>query len=152
MNGMLRPALPGDLDALYQLEHVCFDTECFNRRQLAHLLKGANAVTLVATTAQDELLGYGMLLFRRNSQRARLYSFGVRPSARGGGIGRRLLTALEAEAYRRGSALLALEVRVDNRVALGFYRRADFKLVCWLDDYYSDGCAAWQMEKRLALA
>lgn len=152
MSVILRPAVPGDLDALCQLELACFDAECFSRRQLSHLLKEANATTLLATTPQGDLLGYGMLLFRRNSRRARLYSFGVLPTVRGSGLGRRLLTALEGEARKHEAALLALEVRADNRVALGLYRRADFKLVRWLEDYYSDGCAAWQMEKRLAVA
>ncbi|PAU76529.1 GNAT family N-acetyltransferase [Halomonas salipaludis] len=149
MTTYLRSAHPSDLDALCQLEHDCFDGDRFSRRQLAHLLKGANAVTLLAVADAGTLLGYGTLLLRRNSRQARLYSFCVRPEARGGGLGRRLLDALEAEARYRELAAITLEVRADNRVALGLYRRAGFQLVRWLDDYYVDGCAAWQMQKRL---
>lgn len=45
---------------------------------------------------------------------------------------------------------LQLEVRADNRVALGLYRRMGFSVLRWLDDYYVDGCAAWQMSKVLS--
>ena len=149
MTTYLRPAHPSDLDALCQLELDCFDGDRFSRRQLAHLLKGANAVTLLAVADDGRLLGYGTLLLRRNSRQARLYSFCVRPTARGAGLGRRLLEALEAEVHRRELAAITLEVRADNRVALGLYRRAGYQLVRWIDDYYVDGCAAWQMHKRL---
>lgn len=146
----LRLAKPSDLEALLRLEQACFDGDRFNRRQLAHLLTRAHAATWVVVGQHGSLLGYGTLLFRRNSRSARLYSFCVHPDARGGGLGSRLLARLEADAIARDRDRLTLEVRADNRVALGLYRRMGFGLLRWLDDYYADGCAAWQMEKRLA--
>lgn len=146
---ILRLSQPTDLDALCRLELECFDGDRFSRRQLAHILIRANATTRVAVGEQGGLLGYGTLLFRRNSCNARLYSFCVHPDARGGGLGRRLLEALEGEARARGMHKLTLEVRADNRIAMGLYRRMGFLPQRWLDDYYVDGCAAWQMEKPL---
>lgn len=148
MSVILRPAQPQDLDALCQLELVAFSGDRFNRRQLRHLLNRAHARTLVAEEKQC-LLGYGCLLFRRRSQRARLYSLGVHPVARGRGVGRALVEALEGVALAHGAEELGLEVRADNRIALGLYRRMGFRLVRWLDDYYEDGCAGWQMRKPL---
>ncbi|WP_110650749.1 GNAT family N-acetyltransferase [Salinicola peritrichatus] len=145
----LRPGQPADCDALYRLEERCFEGDRFSRRQLAHLLSRANARTLIAVTDDQRVIGYGTLLFRRNSRTARLYSFCVDPEARGSGLGRELLQALEAAARERGSQRLALEVRADNRVAMGLYRRMGFVAHRWLDDYYADGCAAWRMDKRL---
>lgn len=152
MTALLRPAHPADLDELCRLEMECFDGDRFSRRQLAHLLKGANASTWLAVDADDRLVGYGTLLYRRNSRLARLYSFCVHPEARGLGLGRRLLDALEAQARDRDMSSIRLEVRADNRVALGLYRRGGYRLLRWCDDYYVDGCAAWQMEKVLAEA
>ncbi|WP_251976661.1 GNAT family N-acetyltransferase [Salinicola avicenniae] len=149
MTRVLRPGQPADCDALYQLEERCFEGDRFSRRQLAHLLTRANAVTLVAVDDDSRVIGYGTLLFRRNSVTARLYSFCVDPDARGGGLGRALLEALEQAARQRGSQRLALEVRADNRVAMGLYRRTGYVAHRWLDDYYADGCAAWRMDKRL---
>ncbi|MHB0777395.1 GNAT family N-acetyltransferase [Halomonas sp. WWR20] len=153
MTRTLRPANATDLDALCQLEQECFDGDRFSRRQLAHLLTRAKACTLLAVdNASASVLGYGTLLFRRNSQMARLYSFCVNPVARGGGLGRALLEALENEARARGINRVQLEVRADNRVAMGLYRRMGYLPLRWLDDYYADGCAAWQMEKRLEIS
>lgn len=146
----LRVSQPSDLEALCRLELECFDGDRFSRRQLAHILIRANATTRVAVGEQGVLLGYGTLLFRRNSRNARLYSFCVHPDARGGGLGRRLLEVLESEARTRGMHKLTLEVRADNRIAMGLYRRMGFLPQRWLDDYYVDGCAAWQMEKPLS--
>ncbi|WP_110655053.1 GNAT family N-acetyltransferase [Salinicola halimionae] len=148
----LRSGLPADCDALYQLEERCFDDDRFSRRQIAHLLTRANAVNLLAVSDEQRVVGYGTLLFRRNSVTARLYSFCVDPAARGSGLGRELLQALEDAARERGSQRLLLEVRADNRVAMGLYRRMGFIARRWLDDYYADGCAAWQMDKRLEVS
>lgn len=144
MNATVRPARPEDLDELDRLEQVGFSGDRFTRRQLWHLVNRAHALTLVVEGDQG-LLGYGTLLFRRGSRQARLYSFCVHPRARGTGLGRRLLEALRAAARERGCERLMLEVRVDNRVALGLYRRMGFRPVGWLEDYYEDGCAAWRM-------
>lgn len=154
MTVILRQAVSHDLSALYRLEQVAFTGDRFSRRQLWHLLNRANALTLVAEHQVADgglprLLGYGALLFRRGTRRARLYSFCVHPDARGSGLGRRLLEALEVEAHARDAEVLGLEVRVDNRVALGLYRRMGFRPERWLSDYYEDGCAGWQMAKPL---
>ncbi|NIC06903.1 GNAT family N-acetyltransferase [Billgrantia bachuensis] len=148
MTVTLRQAQPQDLDALFRLEQVAFSGDQFSRRQLWHLLNRAHAETLVADDG-ERFMGYGTLLFRRGSRRARLYSFCVHPEARGSGLGRRLLEALEQVAVRQDAEALGLEVRADNRVALGLYRRMGFRLERWLDDYYEDGCAGWQMNKSL---
>ncbi|MBF8222791.1 GNAT family N-acetyltransferase [Halomonas sp. 328] len=148
MQAQLRPGRPEDLSALYALEQRCFVGDRFTRRQLAHLLGPAHASTWLLADG-EAILGYGTLLLRRNSRRARLYSFCVAPEARGGGLGRALLEHLEGEARARGCDSLHLEVRADNRPALALYRRRGFRLTRWLDDYYVDGCAAWQMSKSL---
>ncbi|PMR73855.1 GNAT family N-acetyltransferase [Billgrantia endophytica] len=157
MTVTLRQASTRDLASLFRLEQLAFTSDHFSRRQLWHLLNRAHALTLVVECAASDggearLLGYGTLLLRRGSRRVRLYSFCVHPDARGSGLGRRLLEALEAEARSRGAEVLGLEVRADNRIALGLYRRMGFRLERWLDDYYEDGCAGWQMTKPLAPA
>lgn len=146
----LRPARANDLDALCRLELACFEGDFFSRRQLRHLLTRAHASTWVAVTEDDALIGYGTLLFRRDSSSARLYSFGVHPQARGAGVGWRLLETLEREAKERDIDKMILEVRADNRAAMRLYRRTGYLPRRWLEDYYDDGCAAWQMDKLLS--
>jgi len=157
MTIQLRRATGHDLDALYRLEQSAFSGDRFSRRQLWHLLNRAHAETWTLERDAEaltpaRLLGYGTLLFRHGSSRARLYSFCVHPDSRGTGLGRQLLEALEEAARARGSIRLGLEVRADNRTALALYRRMGFRLERWLPEYYEDGCAAWQMVKALEAA
>ncbi|WP_110665957.1 GNAT family N-acetyltransferase [Salinicola halophilus] len=149
MSFTLRQGLSTDRDALLALESRAFEGDRFNRRQLGHLLTRANAATLVAIDEHEAVIGYATLLFRRNSATARLYSFCVDPARRGMGLGRRLLEAIEQTAIAHGAGRLLLEVRADNRVAMGLYRRTGYVAHRWLDDYYEDGCAAWRMDKLL---
>lgn len=133
MTALLRPAQPGDLAALCQLEQLCFTTDHFNRRQLSHLLNRAHAITWVAEDEARRLVGYATLLLRRNSLAARLYSFCVHPDVQGQGVGRRLLDTLESEVRERGCEWLTLEVRADNR-------RAGHSIGVW-----ASGCGAGSM-------
>ncbi|WP_110687887.1 GNAT family N-acetyltransferase [Salinicola aestuarinus] len=149
MRFTLRQGQPTDRDALLALEARAFEGDRFNRRQLGHLLTRANAATLVAVDADDAVIGYATLLFRRNSGTARLYSFCVDPERRGLGLGRRLLDAIEQVAVARDAQRVLLEVRADNRVAMRLYRHTGYVAHRWLDDYYEDGCAAWRMDKSL---
>lgn len=58
----------------------------------------------------------------------------VDEAARGRGVGRRLVQAIEAWARARGATRLQLLADRDNRAALRFYRRMGWRgtqLVCW---------------------
>jgi len=56
-----------------------------------------------------------------------IHDIAVSPDARGKGVGRRLLAAVEAEARKVGCCKVTLEVRSDNARAMGLYRSAGFK-------------------------
>ncbi|NHH85367.1 N-acetyltransferase [Cobetia sp. MB87] len=181
MTPILRPAIRADLDALVELEEVSFDSDWFSRRQLSHLILRAHARTLVIIQPDDvipsapavddvmaalwpagsvehddatplrSVLGYGTVLFRRNSRRARLYSFCLHPDSRGRGLAQRLLTALEQLAIAQGCTQFDLEVHTGNGAAIALYERHGFEKCGRLRDYYADGAAAWKMRKALTL-
>jgi ribosomal protein S18 acetylase RimI-like enzyme len=56
-----------------------------------------------------------------------IHDIAVAPPFRGRGLGRELLAAVEAEARRLGCCKVTLEVRADNALAQGAYRRAGFE-------------------------
>ena len=81
---------------------------------------------LVASGAEAPV-GYAVVLTRRGSRSARLYSIAVAAEAAGRGIGSRLLAAAEEAARRRGADRLHLEVRADNSTAIRLYERAGYR-------------------------
>jgi len=140
----LRAATPADLPAILALEESAFATDRFNHRQFRYLLRQARATFLVAR-AEHGLLGYGVVLYRVNSRRARLYTIAVAETARGQGLAGALITALGTEARRRGCRQLGLEVRADNVAAQRLYEKLGFRVANSLADYYEDGGAGLRM-------
>ena len=55
-----------------------------------------------------------------------IHDVAVSPAARGQGIGRKLLAAVETEARSLGCGKVTLEVRSDNARAMGLYRSVGF--------------------------
>lgn len=144
----LRPARVGDEDALSMLEARVFQHDRISRRSFHKLIERSTAETTVATQ-QGEIVGYCMVLFRKGSGVARLYSIAVDPIVHGSGLGRTLLAAAEHSAYENGRMLLRLEVREDNPRAIGLYEKNQYRRIGVEDGYYEDGVAAIRMEKLL---
>ena len=69
---------------------------------------------------------------------AHITTFGVHPTYRRQGIGRRLLLGLADKAIELGSARMTLEVRVSNVVAQALYRSFGFEVAGRRVAYYSD--------------
>lgn len=145
----LRPAQDGDLDALLALEERSFAGDRLSRRQYRRHLHSATACILVATH-EHRLIGSALLLFRRTSRAARLYSLAIDAAARGQGIGRRLLDAVEQQARQRGCDRVRLEVRADNAAARTLYERCGYARCGQRAAYYEDGANALLYEKRLS--
>ncbi len=137
----IREAQASDIAALVELEGRAFLSDRLTRRRFAALAKSPSASLLVAD-AGEALLGYVLVLTRRGSRSARLYSLAVAPEAQGGGLGLKLLSAAEAAAEARGAGRLRLEVRTDNEPAVRLYERAGYSQLARQENYYEDGMAA----------
>jgi ribosomal protein S18 acetylase RimI-like enzyme len=146
---LIRLARIDDLPGLARLEQDCFQGDRLSRRQFRYLIRKANAAVLVLEQA-EALLGNAVLLFSRATSVARLYSLAVHPDHRGQGLGRRLMQAIEVEAWRHQRAYLRLEVRQDNPVALQLYQSLGFRRLGEYPDYYDDHMGAWRLEKSLS--
>ncbi|MEQ9449489.1 MAG: GNAT family N-acetyltransferase, partial [Rhodospirillaceae bacterium] len=144
----VRAGRPSDLDALHDLETTVFTSDRLTRRALNRHLQSHAAKVLVAVGA-DSCLGYALVLFRKDSMAARLYSLAVDRNARGRGIGGMLLQAGNRAAKRRGRVQMRLEVRADNAAARKLYMDAGFRARLVIGDYYQDGMAAVRFEKAL---
>jgi ribosomal protein S18 acetylase RimI-like enzyme len=140
-NLKIRRARPSDADRLAQLEEEIFPSDRMSRRSFAALSKRPSARVLVAWHGRD-IAGYAILLTRCGIRSARLYSLAVVPAAAGRGVGRRLLSEVEAAAVRRCARHLRLEVRANNRRAIRLYEETGYRLIGRRPDYYSDGMTA----------
>jgi len=144
---LIRAARPDDLAALVALESGFPQEDRFDRRTWRRLLAG-RSLTLVHES-ESNIDASAVLLFRQGSDIARLYSIAVAPTARGLGLGARLLAACEKQAQSRGCRALRLEVRSSNSSAARLYDAAGYRVIARLESYYPDGEAAHRMEKVL---
>ncbi len=144
---MIRRAATADIPALAALESV-FPTDRMSARNFQDMLRRGRASVLVCEEG-GALIGDAVVLYRRNSPAARIYSLVVQPAQRGRGIARQLLAAVEAEARERGCQTLRLEVRPDNSQALSLYRHSGYAVERRLEQFYEDGSPAVRLSKNL---
>lgn len=133
----LRDATPADLPILLALE-AGFPGDRLSARQYRHHLRNPRA-RLRVCEHEGRVVGSSLVLWRRGSRQARLYSLVVDPACRGLGLGRRLVADAVAQAAAAGSRCLVLEVRADNTAAIALYRGLGFAVVRTLPGYYDDG-------------
>lgn len=145
----VRKAATGDLDALVALERATFASDRITRAQWRRHIASDSACVLVAGVP-GRVDGAAVVFQRRNSHRARLYSLAVAEAARGTGLAKALLAAIEAEARRRGCNDLYLEVRTDNEAAIALYEQQGYRRAARLPAYYEDGADGWRYTRILA--
>jgi putative acetyltransferase len=109
-------------------------------------LQTDDIVFVVARDASGQAIGCGaVVLTPPVGELKRMY---VRPAHRGSGIARQIFTCLEAEAARRGCALLQLETGPRQPEALAFYARHGFAR-CGAFGSYPEHPLSIFMEKTL---
>lgn len=145
---MLRPATPGDLEALMALEAECFGDRQFRRDTVAWILDNPDAATIVED--RGGIVGSIMVQFDRDA--CRILSVAVRPAWRRRGIGGALMEAAERLARGLGSKAVRLEVGTENRAAIQFYKKLGYKIEGLLYGYYRDGEDGYAMHKALGEA
>ena len=146
----IRNAEDADLDGLGALEARSFASDRLARRSLWRLLcRPSASLRVAAAKAGGTVHGYSLVLFRKGSSVARLYSIAVDDERRGEGLGRRLLADAEGVAARRQQRVLRLEVREDNLPAIRLYERRGYRLIGRYARYYADKADALRYEKPL---
>jgi ribosomal protein S18 acetylase RimI-like enzyme len=146
---VIRPALLNDVNTLLSIELACFDYDACSKRSFRHFIKQPHITILVAEIA-GQILGYAVMLLRKNSSRARLYSIAVQPEWHGQGLAKKLLAALESRLYLLPHiSSIYLEVHQSNLKALAFYQLRGYQIFGEYHCYYDDGASAWRMLKPL---
>lgn len=145
----LRRARQADAAGILELEAL-FPTDRMSSRALNRLLRAPSARIWVAAEPASPVLAALVLLTRRNTGIARIYSVVVAPSARGRGLAAALIGRAETCARRAGKREMMLEVRTDNLAAQTLYRRLGYVEQERLTGYYEDGSDGLRFRRRLA--
>ncbi|MER9634381.1 peptidase C39 family protein [Mesorhizobium sp. M0228] len=148
MPAEIRKARASDVDDLAAIEKAVFSSDRISRRSFRQLIERDTAELLVGES-DGRVAGYAVVLFRKGSGVARLYSIAVGPFFGGRGVGRLLLEEAETAAFEHGRMMLRLEVREDNPRAIQIYERSGYRKIGREPDYYEDGATALRYEKTL---
>jgi len=148
-NPVIRPASAADIDALLQIERHCFSSDRLSRRSFLRLIRHGHASLQIALTDAGAAAGYALVLYRRGTRLARLYSLAVLPDYRGLGLAQQLLQESELAAREQNCIFMRLEVNVHNDSAIALYRRGGYHPIGTIREYYEDGGDALKMEKPM---
>lgn len=142
-----RATLP-DVSALTQLESRCFDSDRISSRSFRRFITEKRS-DLVLVEHDGSVVGYFLLIYRRGTSLARLYSLAVDPDKRKRGIAELLMSAAEKAASARNCVLLRLEVRFDNLSAIRLYQKLNYHEFAVKHDFYEDHSDAICMQKQI---
>ena len=130
----LRRATAADVDAIAAIERLAF-SDPWSRESFATLARSPEVYFLVAD-AGGAPVGYLVAWYVLDE--GEVANIAVAPSARGTGVGARLLDAALAEARRRAVGHMFLEVRESNAVARRLYGSRGFIELGRRKRYYRD--------------
>jgi [ribosomal protein S18]-alanine N-acetyltransferase len=142
----LRPMRLADLPAVLELEEELFAPDTWTAAMYRDELAHTDTRWYLVAEDGDELVGYGGLIAYPDE--AHIATIGVTTARQGEGIGAQLLDALLGEADRRRVPVVLLEVRADNELAQGLYRRRGFAEIGRRRGYYQPSGADAVVMKR----
>lgn len=143
-----REAVISDLDTLLQIENMCFERDRLSKRQLKYWLKASHRIMHVACV-NDIPVAYALVILRKGTSLARLYSLAVLPSSRGNGIAIALLLLMEKACIENKRAYLRLEVSENNTPAIKLYQSLGYQNFGYYKHYYEDASNAVRMQKPI---
>lgn len=147
----IRDVTTADLTPLIALEKRCFATDRLSKRSFSHWIKANHRIFLVAES-HSQIAAYGLVIMRKGTRLARLYSIAVDQNIEGKGIGRQLLLALEKKTVTAEKLFLRLEVEKTNQRAIHLYQSMGYKIFGDYEHYYENNGDAFRMQKSIRQA
>lgn len=135
MKKKIFPMTIEDLDAICQLERLCFPLPWSREAFRMEIEKNKCAKYFVAKDG-DKAVGYGGMWIVLDE--AHITNIAVHPDYRRRGIGRLIMQTLMDVAIKLGIERMTLEVRVSNKPAIQLYKSLGFEEGGIRKGYYSD--------------
>ncbi|WP_286844397.1 GNAT family N-acetyltransferase, partial [Idiomarina sp. UBA4206] len=129
------PAQTSHLDAVTALEALTFPEDAISKRSFRRFIESSTADFHVLV-ADARVIGYTVVLYRNNTNLARLYALVVDESCRSRGYGRSLLQTAEELADKRHSLFLRTEVATSNTVAQQLMNSEGFRAIELREAYF----------------
>ncbi|WP_287818102.1 peptidase C39 family protein [Idiomarina sp.] len=129
------PAQTSHLDAVTALEALTFPEDAISKRSFRRFIESSTADFHVLV-ADARVIGYTVVLYRNNTNLARLYALVVDEGSRSRGYGRSLLQTAEELADTRHSLFLRTEVATSNTVAQQLMNSEGFRAIELREAYF----------------
>jgi [ribosomal protein S18]-alanine N-acetyltransferase len=150
----LREYRPEDFEVLWSIDQQCFAPGiAYSKRELAIYIRRRGSFTIVAEIAGTRNASSpvaGFIVAEASRSMGHIISIDVLPESRRLGVGSKLLLAAENRLRSLGCRNVILETAVDNRSALGFYKRHQYTVLKVSPRYYSNGVDALVLGKSLS--
>lgn len=143
------PANIRDLDAIHALEKACFTEDIISLERYKTLLK-RSSIRIFVMKDGIKIIASAILVLRKRSEIARIYSFAVDKSYRGTMTAKNFYEYLEKFLRKEHKRVITLEVKITNHAAIRFYEKNGFVRSGLYKDYYEDHSNAYRMQKVIA--
>ena len=130
--GIIRRAVPDDIDAIAEIERQSFSEPWSEQTLLSYLEQGCD---IFVVTLDGTVCGFSVL-DRSLITEAELYNIAVAPEHRGKGLSRLLMDAMIDVARKNSITRIMLEVRASNQTAIALYTAYGFEKVGIRAGYY----------------
>lgn len=148
MRATLRDYTPADFEAIWRLDQVCFAENIAYSRDEMRMYLALRSSFCVIAEVERKLAGF-TIMDHRPPRPAYMVTIDVDPAMRRHGVATALLEEVERRIFRQGGTAIRLEVAVNNRGAIDFYKRHGFREIGRKPGYYNGQLDALSMKKDL---
>jgi ribosomal-protein-alanine N-acetyltransferase len=146
---LIRHAVREDFETLLEIDEASFPGGvAYDAQELSYFMSRDGAETIVAEE-DGEIVAFIIVEVHRTRRTATIVTLDVREPYRRSGYGTQLLQRGEEILRDYGVEVYDLQVDVNNRNAIRFYKKHDFSVVRTLPKYYANGNDAYLMVKEL---
>ncbi len=142
----LRRLKPKDRERIFEIESSSFPADGYSQKRIFRLCK-INPDNFILAVCRKEPVGY--LLTRPREKSMNIDSIAVDKTYRGLGIGGKMMRLAIKKSRIMKMKRVFLEVKINNKKAINFYKRLGFRNVRIIKKYYKDGNSAQKMVLNL---
>ncbi|KIM10159.1 MAG: hypothetical protein KU37_11800 [Sulfuricurvum sp. PC08-66] len=151
---MIREAKSSDVEAIYHIEKTMFKDEVYfglQEAEIAKLIRKKSTKLFVYCDENDRAVGYALALLV-GEKGVWFNSLAVLQPYHSTNAAKLLFQEVEAIRRTKGSTVVILEIRKDNRALERRYKNLGYTVWKEIEAYYPDGCGAYRMTKCFSKA